>query len=172
MLIEIRIGPGKRKLTSSIWNVKQACGVPLNKIHRVPHITLYGGFIADYSQIKKVKEVIRTTAENYSHLPYVIDGCKYVEGKKGKVVYFNIIPSKEFESFRKELSLKLLNVVPFTKSFDKAEDFLFHSTLAYKLSDDEFNRVWPYVSGDKPFFEKIVSLFTTLCDIYIYRCML
>ncbi len=160
MLIEVRIGPGKRKLTSSILNVRHKCKVPPHKIHRVPHVTLYGSFIANYSQVQKVKDIITGISEKYSFLPYLVDGCKWVEGEKGKVIYFNIVPSRELKSFRKELVENLLNVVPITKSFDKAEDFLFHATLAYKLSSPEFNGIWSYVSGDKPILERIVSLFT------------
>lgn len=160
MLIEVRIGPGKRKLTSSILNVKHKCRVPPNKIHKVPHITLYGSFIANYSQVQKVKDVIRGIGEKYSFLPYLVDGFEWVEGEKGKVIYFNIVPSQELKNFRKELAENLLNIVPITKSFDKAEDFLFHATLAYKLSGPEFNRIWSYVSGDKPILKRIISLFT------------
>lgn len=160
MLIEVRIGPGKRKLTSSVLNASHKCKVPLHKIHRVPHITLYGGFIANYSQVQIVKDIITEIGGRYSFLHYLVDGCKWVEGEKGKVVYFNIVPSQELRDFRKELAKNLLNVVPITKSFDKAEGFLFHATLAYKLSDQEFNRIWPYVSGDKPILKRIISLLT------------
>jgi len=160
MLVEIRIGPGKRKLISSILNVKHKCRIHSSKIHRVPHITLYGGFVADYGQVHKVKEIIESIGRKYSFLPYTIDGFKWIKGQKGKVIYFNIVPSEEFKEFRKELAEKLLGVVPTTKSFDKEEDFLFHATLAYKLSGTEFDRIWSYVSSNKSFFQKMKRLFT------------
>ena len=79
MLIEIRIGSGKRKLKSSILKVKKDCKVPSHKIHRVPHITLYGSFHAKSNQINKIKDIIQSVAEKYSFLPYLIDGFKSVD---------------------------------------------------------------------------------------------
>lgn len=160
MLVEIRVGPGKRKLVSSILNVKHNCRVHSSKIHRVPHITLYGSFVADYNQVQKIKEIMEYIGRKYSYLSYTIDGFKWIQGQKGKVIYFKIVPSEEFKKFREELAEKLLNVVPVTKSFDKEEDFLFHSSLAYKLSDSEFERIWSYVSGSKSILQKIKQFFT------------
>ena len=160
MLIEIRIGPGKRKLSASISNVQRECRIPLSKIHKVPHITLYGGFIADNSQIRKVKGVIEAIGRKYSYLPYCIDGFRWIQGDKGKVIYFNIIPSEEFKNVREELASKLLHVVPSTKSFDEEENFIFHSTLAYKLTDTEFDRIWPYISNSHTLLQTMKRIFT------------
>lgn len=154
MLIEVRVGPGKRKLTSSIMRIRHLCGISSNKIHRVPHITLYGNFIADYQQVNKVMDIILSLGKNYSFLPYLIDGFSWVDGSKGKVIYFNIVPSEEFRRFRQELAEKLLKVVPVTKSYDRGENFLFHSTLAYKLSNEEFEGIWPFLSGERPLLWK------------------
>jgi len=160
MLIEIRVGPGKRKLSSSILHVKHRCKVASSKIHRVPHISLYGSFMAAYSQIENVKSILKSVGDNYSFLPYLIDGFKSMEGEKGKVIYFNVVPSEKLKDFRKELARRLLEVVPETKPWDKNEEHRFHSTLAYKLSDSEFNRIWSYASGNKSFIQKLKSLFT------------
>jgi len=168
MLIEIRIGPGKRKLITSILNVKTKSRISYRKIHRVPHITLYGSFSANPNQVQKVKNVIELVGKKYSFLPYLVDGFKWVKGQKGKVIYFNIVPSGEFKNFRKELAEKLLEIVPLTKSHDKDEDFLYHSTLAYKLSESEFNRIWSYVSNSKSLFQKIMSIFSK-SDNYAMR---
>lgn len=154
MLIEVRIGPGKRKLTESILAISRLCGIPIDKIHRIPHISLYGGFAADYEQTKRVKEIISSIGKRYSFLPYLIDGFRWIEGKQGRVIYFNIVASEEFKRFRQELAQRLLRVVPRTKPFDKKEDFLFHSTLAYKLDSREFEKLWSYVSSEKLLLEK------------------
>jgi 2'-5' RNA ligase len=154
MLIEVRIGPGKRKLSESIARVSRLCGTPLNKIHRVPHISLYGSFSADYQQVDRVKEALLTVGRRYSFLPYLIDGFRWINGQHGRVIYFNIVAAAEFKKFRQELAQRLLKIVPRTQPFDKAEDFLFHSTLAYKLDSREFEKMWSCVSIDKVLAEK------------------
>ncbi len=92
---------------------------------------------------------------------FTIDGVNWVNSEKGKVIYFNIIPSKELRNFRLELAKKLIKIAPNTKAWDKKfdEEFLFHITLAYKLSDREFNNIWSYVSGDVSLIEKFLSIF-------------
>ncbi|MCX6007067.1 MAG: 2'-5' RNA ligase family protein, partial [Chloroflexi bacterium] len=157
MLIEVRIGPGKRKLTESILQVNRLSGTPVEKIHRVPHISLYGSFSADYKQVERVKEVLAAVGRRYSYLPYLIDGFRWINGRHGRVIYFNIAASEEFRSFRQELAQRLLKIVPETKPFDKEEDFLFHSTLAYKLDSREFESIWSYVSGDKALAAKFAA---------------
>lgn len=154
MLIEVRIGPGKRKLTESISKVSRLCAIPADKIHRIPHISLYGGFSADYNQVERVKEILVSVGKRYSFLPYVIDGFRWINGRQGRVIYFNIAASAEFKKFRQELAQRLLKIVPRTKSFDQEEDFLFHSTLAYKLDSREFEKIWSYASGDRVLAQK------------------
>lgn len=154
MLIEVRIGPGRRKLAGSISNISRLCGIPSDKIHRIPHITLYGSFAADYRQVERVKEIMVSVGKKYTYLPYLIDGFRWIKGSQGRVIYFNIIPSEKFQKFRHELAQRLLKIVPRTRSFDKEEDFLFHSTLAYKLDSREFESIWSYVSGEKALAQK------------------
>jgi calcineurin-like phosphoesterase family protein/2'-5' RNA ligase len=157
MLIEVRIGPGKRKLTQSILQVNKLSDTPVDKIHRVPHISLYGSFSADYRQVDRVKEVLLSVGRRYSFLPYLIDGFRWINGRHGRVIYFNIVPSPEFQKFRQELAQRLLRIVPETKPFDREEDFLFHSTLAYKLDSREFERIWSYVRGDGSLTKKFTT---------------
>ena len=167
MLIEVRIGPGKRKLTQSILHINRLSGTPVEKIHRVPHISLYGSFSADYRQVDRVKEVLQSVGRKYSFLPYLIDGFRWINGRHGRVIYFNIIPSPEFIKFRQELAQRLLKVVPETKPFDREEDFLFHSTLAYKLDSREFERIWSYVRGDGSLVKKFSTRTAEAEDHYM-----
>jgi calcineurin-like phosphoesterase family protein/2'-5' RNA ligase len=157
MLIEVGIGPGKRKLTESISRISRLCNIPFGKIHRIPHISLYGSFEADYKQVERVKEIMVSVSKRYSYLAYLIDGFRWINGIHGRVIYFNIIASIEFQKFREELAQRLLKVVPKTRPFDKNDDFLFHSTLAYKLDSREFESIWSYVSGDQTLSEKFAS---------------
>ena len=149
MLIEVRIGPGKRKLAQSILQVNRLSGTPPEKMHRVPHISLYGGFQANVRQVGRVKEALLSVGRNYSFLPYLIDGFRWINGRQGRVIYFNIVPSAGFMKFRQELAQRLLRIVPETRPFDKEEEFLFHSTLAYRLDSREFERIWSYVGSDR-----------------------
>ena len=141
MLIEIRIGPGKRKITDWISRFCEKCRIPDNKIHRVPHISLYGSFVANQGQVEKILSVLTTIGRKYSYLPFTIDGLQCIEGEKGIVIYFNIVPSEELKQFRDELAWNLISIAPNTKSYDLDKNFLFHSTLAYKLSDSEYERI-------------------------------
>lgn len=157
MLIEVRIGPGKRKLTESVLRVNRLSGTPTDKIHRVPHISLYGSFAADSKQVERVKDILVSIGKRYSYLPYLIDGFHWINGKHGKVIYFNIIASPEFKRFRHELAQRLLGIAPRTQSFDQSEDFLFHATLAYKLDSREFEQIWSQVSDDSALARKFVA---------------
>jgi len=157
MLIDVRIGPGKRKLTQSILQINRLSGTPMDKIHRVPHISLYGSFSANYRQVDRVKETLLSVGKKYSFLPYLIDGFRWINGSHGRVIYFNIVPSPEFKRFRQELAQRLLRIAPETKPFDKEEDFLFHSTLAYKLDSREFERIWPYLCSDRSLATKFAA---------------
>jgi calcineurin-like phosphoesterase family protein/2'-5' RNA ligase len=150
MLIEIRIGPGKRKITNWISHFCDKCRIPDTKIHRVPHISLYGSFSADHGQVERVKTVLASIGRKYSFLDFTIDGLQCIEGEKGIVIYFNIVPSEELKQFRDELARNLISIVPDTKPYDLNNDFLFHSTLAYKLSDSEYERISAYVNSVDP----------------------
>jgi len=156
MLIEIRIGPGKRKITNWISHFCDKCRIPDNKIHRVPHISLYGSFSADHGQVERIKSVLATIGRKYSFLPFTIDGLQCIEGEKGIVIYFNIVPSEELKQFRNELAWNLISIVPDTKPYDFDKDFLFHSTLAYKLSDSEYERISAYVNSVDPISDDFV----------------
>jgi calcineurin-like phosphoesterase family protein/2'-5' RNA ligase len=156
MLIEIRIGPGKRKITEWIARFCDRCRIPDTKIHRVPHISLYGSFSADHGQVEKVKSVLTIIGRKYSFLPFTIDGLQCIEGEKGIVIYFNIVPSEELRQFRNELAWNLISIVPDTKPFDFDKDFLFHSTLAYKLSDSEYERISAYVNSVDPISDDFI----------------
>lgn len=157
MLIEVRIGPGKRKLTESILRVNRLSGTTPDKIHRVPHISLYGSFAADNKQTERIKEVLASVGRRYSFLPYLIDGFHWIKGKHGRVIYFNIVASPEFKRFRQELAQRLLGIAPRTQHYDQEEDFLFHATLAYKLDSREFERIWSQVSQDQTLSGKFIA---------------
>ncbi|MGD0646171.1 MAG: 2'-5' RNA ligase family protein [Candidatus Bathyarchaeia archaeon] len=114
----------------------------MEKIHRVPHITLFGNFDADYKEFKEITEIFESVSRKYSCLQYLIDGFSWLEGDKGKVIYYNVVPSSELECFRLEIATKFEGIVHSDKPWDRKKDFLFHSTVAYKLTNSEFKRTW------------------------------
>jgi calcineurin-like phosphoesterase family protein/2'-5' RNA ligase len=150
MLIEIRIGPGKRKFTNWISQFCDKCQIPHNKIHQVPHISLYGSFSANPNQVERIKSVMISIGRKYKFLPFTVDGLQCIEGEKGIVIYFNIVPSPEFKQFRDELVSNLRSIAPDTKPYDFDKDFLFHSTLAYKISESEYERIAAYLNSVDP----------------------
>ena len=159
MLLEIRLGFSKKKLGSINRYVKEKCNLPSGKIHRVPHITLYGNFDIDPKQFKEITRVYESISRKYDRLEYLIDGFGWLKSDKGKVIYYNIVPSEELKSFREEIATKFNGIVSSTKSWDFEKKFRFHSTVAHKLTDSEFNRTWSFITGKKSFTQMLLSFF-------------
>ena len=124
MLIELRIGAGKWKLKGIMHKTASYCKLSRGKAQRIPHLTLYYGALASAKQVEKIKECMESIGKKYIYLPFLIDGFSYMNGDKGKVVYFNVIPSKFFEDFVYELRNGLAEIFPSYKSFDKDPVFL------------------------------------------------
>jgi 2'-5' RNA ligase len=130
VLLEIRIGFSKKKLSSINRCVKEKCDLPLGKVHRVPHITLYGNFDADYKQFKEITRIYESISRKYDCLEYLIDGFRWLKSDKGKVIYYNIVPSEKLKSFREEIATKFNEIVRSNKPWDYEKKFHFHSTVA------------------------------------------
>lgn len=164
MLIEFRIGPGKDELKSIMQDVRKIINIKGKKIPRVPHMTLYGPFVPRKNQTSKIIDSIISVGRKYDALPFTIDGLKWMDSKAGhgKVIYFNIVPSEELKRFRFEVSMKLLKIAPKTQSWDKDKDFVFHITLAYRLTNNEFNNIWYYLTGENiSLLSRLFSLFSS-----------
>lgn len=144
MLIELRIRPGRFKISSIISQVAHEFHFPSRKAPRVPHLTLYGSF--QTNDTDQVIEVVEHLGKNHEGISYVIDGFKQLDGDKGKVIYFNVVPSEDLTTFRYDLSNKLRKFAPSIKPFDYEKQFTFHITLCFKLSEDEAKRVMSYLT--------------------------
>jgi calcineurin-like phosphoesterase family protein/2'-5' RNA ligase len=159
MLLEIRIGSSKKKLSSINRYVKEKCSLPARKIHRVPHITLFGNFDADHRQFVEVTRIFESVSKKYDYFTYFIDGFNWCDGDKGKVIYYNVVPSKELKCFRQEIASNLEGIVRSDKPWDHGNDFLFHSTVAYKLTNSEFRRTWSFITGKQNIIDRFLCLF-------------
>lgn len=91
--------------------------------------------------IKGIEKVSRSCEK----IPYLINGLGWTESDKGKVAFFKIEPSDILQEFRRELAKEVYSLAPNTKSFDLDDSFLFHATIAHKLTDKEFKRIGYYL---------------------------
>jgi calcineurin-like phosphoesterase family protein len=155
LLIELRIRPGDYRLRSILRAVKDEGLVRHGKVHRVPHLSLYGNAWVPSGGWPELRMRVAEVCRKYRALPYLVDDYDSHETAEGKAVAFRIVPSKELNAFRRELSESLSKRFPSEKAYDSKEvEPWFHITVAHKVPDDEFSRVWGYLnekeSGKRP----------------------
>ena len=145
MLLEIRIGLGKKRLKDIIYDVARKCRLDRSKYHRVPHLTLFGNFSA-FGRVDETKQAIEDVSRSHPPLEFDIDGYESRKTKKGWVVAFKIKPSEKLVHFRNALKERMIRIAQQTQSHDFKDNAWFHITIAYKLSDREYQRVWTYLN--------------------------
>lgn len=152
-LVEFRVqGYAKRYSKELIYSISRKFRVRgMTRKHAVPHITLYGPF--NTRNERTVISKFHYVCAKYNRILFSFEGFNYFNNPNGKVIYLDIEPSQELINFRYELSQILQNFT-YTNSVEdkKGKDgFKFHSTLAFKDIDRNFNEIWDYVnSKDKP----------------------
>jgi len=157
MLLEIRIGPGKKHLKDIVYEVARKCRLDRSKFHRVPHMTLFGNFSA-FGRVDETKQAIEEVCRSHSPLKFDVDGYESRKTNKGWVVSFKIRPSEKFARFRNALRERMLRIARSTQSHDFNSDSWFHITIAYKLSESEYQRVWAYLTGSRQsLIDKVLS---------------
>jgi calcineurin-like phosphoesterase family protein/2'-5' RNA ligase len=134
------------------------CNLPKSKVHRVPHISLYGSFYVPKHQQREVVEIIKAISRKYTAFQYTIDGFGEFPSERGKVIYCRITPSPELVTYRQEIANSLQSRFPSSKPWDKEEEFHFHATIAYKLTESEFKRTWKFVKGQKNLLQRLLGL--------------
>ena len=147
MLIELRLRPGQYKLSRMSHDVASHCFLPGALTHRVPHMSLYTIPPTDARTVHRIISALEAACSPYRYLPYTVDGFQRLKSEQGEVVYLRIVPSAELVDFRVELAGRLRSICPSTKTYERQEGFLFHITVAYKLSRDQCERVWSYVDS-------------------------
>lgn len=149
VLIELRIRPGDYRFRSVIRAIEANHLVHRGKIHRVPHLSLYGSVQVHRPNLPLLRALVAKTCGKYRSLPYLVDNYDSHSSEEGGVIAFRIKPSAELLAFREELARALRKDFPSEKPWDnpKHSEPWFHITIGHKLPQDEFDRVWAYLNG-------------------------
>lgn len=147
MLIELRVRPGDYRIRSILRAVRANHLVKWGKVHKVPHLTLYGNVDIPAGRWPELRSRVAGICRQHRTLPFLIDDYSTNDGAEGKVIAFRIIASPELESFRDELVRSLCKDFPSEKPWDSESSRpWYHIAVAYKLPDKEFDRVWAYLN--------------------------
>jgi len=163
-LIEFRFqGIAKQKIKSLIHEVNRKYNITTKTT--IPHITLVGPLTARNE--KKLIGVFNNTCHNSKLMNFVAKG--FDTFILNRVVYIDIIPSKELDEFRWVLARKLKSFCKL-KALDNKRKFYFHATVVKHLSFLKFLRVKLYVNKTpKINFKHVVARVTLLKNGRILR---
>jgi len=151
VLIELRLRPIQERLKRTTWGVVLRCRIPPRCVHRVPHLSLYTPNAVTPGQVAAVQRALSAACRRYRYLECTIDGVGRGEGTEGHFVYYRVFPSAQLVSFREDLARRLAAVCPSPKRFEAPEArFLFHVTIAYRLSRQQADRIWRSLNGSGP----------------------
>lgn len=105
----------------------------------VPHVTLY--YRSQTEDIGAVVSAVRQIGQKYTLIPFRINGFGHFNHD---VVYLNINPSAQLKKLRWELAQELMKVsVP--SEYDKQQDFVFHTTIAFLDINKKFKKIWEHI---------------------------
>jgi 2'-5' RNA ligase len=133
------------------------------KYRPVPHMSLYGPF-----QTKEFRDVfsrIEKVAKRYTLVPFAVYGFDRHDGKNGKVIAAGITASPELKSLRRELAEELNKIVKRDdrQPWDNEGDYWFHTTIAMKDIDRQFEDIWHYINKkEKPHINQHLVRITIL----------
>jgi len=116
---------------------------------KVSHITLFGPFTTN-NERAMVSEVLNV-CKQYDRIYFSIKGVDYFNNPTNKVVFLDITPSEDLKQFRQHLSSRLRNIVS-TKSKEDSknkDDFVFHSTIAFKDVGSKLNSILNHLKNKK-----------------------
>lgn len=137
-LIEFRFqGKAKAEIKEKIYSLDKKFNLGLIKSKRpIPHITLAGPLTTNKEH--KLIEDFVSVCSSTPFCSFKVNGYGFFEDKG--VVYIRIDPSEKLESFRWKLSQK---ITPYCnlKDYDYKQEFVFHATLALKLTGPEFRAI-------------------------------
>ncbi|MEM3373588.1 MAG: 2'-5' RNA ligase family protein [Candidatus Woesearchaeota archaeon] len=146
-LIEFRFhGYAKRYAKNIIYDVAKKFKVKgVTRKRAVPHMTLFGPFSTN-NEINVIKTILNV-CRKYQIISFRIKGFNYFDSWANKVIFLDIVPSKELKELRWELAKKLRTIVYTLSEFDKKKEFFFHATIAFKDIDTKFDKIWKYIKN-------------------------
>ena len=158
-LIEFRFhGVAKFKLKELIYEINRK--FKLKEKRAIPHITLAGPFYTQYE--KKLIGDFNRLCSNSSLMSFKTGNYDFFKnGNNNNVVFLNINPTEELKEFRRELSQKIKSYCNLS-SFDEKKEFVFHTTLAMKLSNSKFVSIKRFLENKSKLNFKHVIVRATL----------
>ena len=133
------------------------------KYRPVPHMSLYGPF--QTKEYQGVFSRIEKVAKRYTLVPFSIRGFDRHNGKNGKVIAAGITASPALKSLRRELANELNKIVKRDdrQPWDNESDYWFHTTIAMKDIDRQFEAIWRYINKkEKPHVNQHLVRITVL----------
>ena len=127
----------------------------------MPHMTLYGP-----SQAKSLDSVfskIEKVANKYTLVPFVV--CDFDYNKSKTVIGCRINASAELKNLRSELAEELKKIVRVNdrQPWDNDDDYWFHTTIAMKDIDHQYDQIWRYLRRkEKPHINQHMVRITVL----------
>ena len=160
-LIEFRFQSKRIRtyLKSMIYSINRRFGVGKRK--HVPHITLVGP-IETNNEKRLISDFVRICSQTEL---MKFKGNGFGTFDNNRVVFVNITPNEKFNEFRVNLSktLKEYCKLPAHNKREEKDRFGYHSTLAMKLNQNEFNSIKNYIKNKPaPDFTQIVMRVTLL----------
>ena len=151
MLIELRLKPGQERLRRKTWAAALRCRIPLRCVHRVPHLSLYTPNAVTTAQVAAARSALSAAGRRYRYLECTIDGFGRGQGNEGHFIYYRVFPSEPLVNFRDDLARRLKSSCPSRKPFEApGVPFLFHVTIAYRLSKKQADKLWSSLTGAGP----------------------
>lgn len=163
-LIEFRFqGKAKQKIKSLIREINNKFNIQTKR--DIPHITLTGPLTTRNE--KKLIGIFNNTCHNTKLMNFIAKS--FDTFLWNRVVYVDIIPSKELDEFRWTLVRRLKSFCRL-KALDYKRKFYFHATIVKHLSIIKFIRVRLYINKKpKIKFKHIVARVTLLKNGKILR---
>ncbi len=151
-LIEIRLlGKAKYETRDLIYQNSRDYHIPISR--PVPHITLVGGFNTN-DEARLIRD-FESISRKFGLVRYEIEGIDTFLDTG--VVYLDVQPSPELETYRRELRDKLQGYCDLCQ-YDYNEPFEFHSTIAMRLNHEKAEEIKRGIVHNKRYSHRMLRV--------------